>query len=187
MDRKDLANLIFPDAKDYTYYEEQYPARNLPEGALVLRYAPSPTGFVHIGGLYQSLIAKKLARQTGGVFFVRIEDTDQKREVENGAQQILQALEDYDVSPDETVSVDGTDIGNYGPYVQSQRKEIYQSYAKKLLEEGNAYPCFCSPEDLDSIRADQEAAKERTTQTIAIFLDFLTSASPLIAINLTRI
>ena len=162
MDRKDLANLIFPDAKDYTYYEEKYPARNLPEGALVLRYAPSPTGFVHIGGLYQSLIAKKLARQTGGVFFVRIEDTDQKREVENGAQQILQALEDYDVSPDETVAVDGTDIGNYGPYVQSQRKEIYQSYAKKLLEEGNAYPCFCSPEDLEAIRADQEAAKERT-------------------------
>ena len=162
MDRKDLANLIFPDAKDYTYYEEKYPARNLPEGAVVVRYAPSPTGFVHIGGLYQSLIAKKMAKQTGGVFFVRIEDTDQKREVENGAEQILQALKDYDVSPDETVSVDGTDIGNYGPYVQSQRKEIYESYAKKLLEEGNAYPCFCSPEDLENIRNDQEKAKERT-------------------------
>ena len=162
MDRKDLANLIFPDAKDYTYYEEKYPARNLPEGAVVVRYAPSPTGFVHIGGLYQSLIAKKMAKQTGGVFFVRIEDTDQKREVENGAEQILQALKDYDVSPDETVSVDGTDIGNYGPYVQSQRKEIYESYAKKLLEEGNAYPCFCTPEDLENIRNDQEKAKERT-------------------------
>ena len=162
MDYKELANLIFPDAKDYTYYEEKYPARNLPEGAQVVRYAPSPTGFVHIGGLYQSLIAKKVARQTGGVFFVRIEDTDQKREVENGAQQIIQALKDYDVSPDETVGENGEDLGNYGPYVQSQRKDIYQSYAKKLLEEGKAYPCFCSPEDLDKIRADQEKAKERT-------------------------
>lgn len=162
MDRKDLADLIFPNAKDYTYYEEKYPVRNLPEGAVVVRYAPSPTGFVHIGGLYQSLIAKKMAKQTKGVFFVRIEDTDQKREVENGAQQILEALEDYDVSPDETVGMDGNDIGNYGPYVQSKRKEIYESYAKKLLEEGNAYPCFCSPDDLESIRADQEKAKERT-------------------------
>ena len=112
MDRKDLADLIFPNAKDYTYYEEKYPVRNLPEGAVVVRYAPSPTGFVHIGGLYQSLIAKKMAKQTKGVFFVRIEDTDQKREVENGAQQILEALEDYDVSPDETVGMDGNDIGN---------------------------------------------------------------------------
>ena len=162
MDNKELANLIFPDVKDYTYYEEKYPKRNLPEGAQVVRYAPSPTGFVHIGGLYQSLIAKKIAKQTGGVFIVRIEDTDQKREVENGANQILQALKDYDVSPDETVLDDGTDLGNYGPYVQSKRKDIYQSYAKKLIEDGKAYPCFCSQEDLDEIRSNQEKAKERT-------------------------
>ena len=162
MDNKELANLIFPDVKDYTYYEEKYPKRNLPDGAQVVRYAPSPTGFVHIGGLYQSLIAKKIAKQTGGVFIVRIEDTDQKREVENGANQILQALKDYDVSPDETVLEDGTDLGNYGPYVQSKRKEIYESYAKKLIEEGKAYPCFCSQEDLDEIRSNQEKAKERT-------------------------
>ncbi len=162
MDRKDLANLIFPDVKDYTYYEEKYVKRDLPEGTQVLRYAPSPTGFVHIGGLYQSLIAKKIAKQTGGVFYVRIEDTDQKREIENGANQILQALKDYDVSPDETINIDGSDNGNYGPYMQSKRKDIYQSYAKKLLEEGNAYPCFCSPEELDKIRGDQEKAKERT-------------------------
>ena len=162
MDNKELANLIFPNVKDYTYYEEKYPKRNLPEGAQVVRYAPSPTGFVHIGGLYQSLIAKKIAKQTGGVFIVRIEDTDQKREVENGANQILQALKDYDVSPDETVLEDGTDLGNYGPYVQSKRKEIYESYAKKLIEEGKAYPCFCSQEDLDEIRSNQEKAKERT-------------------------
>jgi len=162
MDRKDLANLIFPDVKDYTYYEEKYTKRDLPEGAQVLRYAPSPTGFVHIGGLYQSLIAKKIAKQTGGIFYVRIEDTDQKREIENGASQILQALKDYDVFPDETINIDGSDNGNYGPYLQSKRKDIYQSYAKKLLEEGNAYPCFCSPEELDKIRGDQEKAKERT-------------------------
>ncbi len=162
MDRKDLADLIFPNVKDYTYYEEKYKKRDLPENAQVLRYAPSPTGFVHIGGLYQSEIAKKIAKQTNGIFYVRIEDTDQKREIENGAEQILQALKDYDVFPNETINSDGSDNGNYGPYMQSKRKEIYQSYAKKLLEEGNAYPCFCSPEELDKIRSDQEKAKERT-------------------------
>ena len=162
MDRKELANLIFPDVKEYTYYEEKYPERDLPEGAIVTRFAPSPTGFVHIGGLYQSLVAKKMANQTEGVFFVRIEDTDQKREIEDGAKQILDALEDYDLAPNETVGLTGTDKGNYGPYVQSKRKEIYQSYAKRLIEEGNAYPCFCSQEELDNIRGDQEKAKERT-------------------------
>ena len=162
MDRKDLADLIFPNVKDYTYYEEKYKKRDLPEDAQVLRYAPSPTGFVHIGGLYQSEIAKKIAKQTNGIFYVRIEDTDQKREIENGAEQILQALKDYDVFPNETINSDGSDNGNYGPYMQSKRKEIYQSYAKKLLEEGHAYPCFCSPEELDKIRSDQEKAKERT-------------------------
>ena len=162
MDNKDLANLIFPNVKGYKYYEEKYPKRELPEGAQVVRYAPSPTGFVHIGGIYQSLIAKKLAKQTNGVFYVRIEDTDQKREIENASIQILQSLKDYDVYPDETINLDGTDNGNYGPYMQSKRKDIYQSYAKKLLEEGNAYPCFCSAEDLDKIRENQEKAKERT-------------------------
>ena len=146
MDRKELANLIFPDIKDYTYYEEKYPERNLPEGAEVVRVAPSPTGFIHVGGLFQGIVARKIADQTKGVFFVRIEDTDQKREVENGAQEIIKAFEEYGLSPDETVNLDGTDRGNYGPYVQSQRKDIYQSYAKKLLAEGKAYPCFCSSE-----------------------------------------
>ena len=161
MDRKDLANLIFPDVKDYTYYEEKYPARNLPEGAIVTRFAPSPTGFVHIGGIYQSLIAKLMTKEQG-VFFVRIEDTDQKREVENGTKQIIDALYDFDLAPNEYVDENDVDHGEFGPYKQSLRKEIYQSYAKKLLEEGNAYPCFCSPEDLEAIRADQESAKERT-------------------------
>ena len=162
MNNKELADLIFPEVKDYTYYEEKYPRRNLPEGAEVVRVAPSPTGFIHVGGLFQGVVAKTLARQTNGVFFVRIEDTDQKREVENGAQEIIKAFEDYDLSPDETINLDGTDKGAYGPYVQSKRKDIYQSYAKKLLEEGNAYPCFCSSEELDQIRENQTKAQERT-------------------------
>ena len=162
MDNKDLANLIFPDVKDASYYEEKYKARELPEGAIVTRFAPSPTGFVHIGGLYQAEIAKKLAKQTNGVFFVRIEDTDQKREIENGAEEIFSALRDYDLSPDETEYSEDNIVGDYGPYKQSRRKEIYHSYAKKLIEEGLAYPCFCSPEELDQIRENQEKAKERT-------------------------
>ena len=158
MDNKDLANLIFPDAKDYTYYEEKYPERNLPEGAIVTRFAPSPTGFVHIGGIYQSLIARLMTKEQG-VFFVRIEDTDQKREVENAAEQIMENLRDFDLLPDESI---WTPEKAYGPYRQSERKEIYVAYAKSLIEKGLAYPCFCTPEDLDKIRADQEAAKERT-------------------------
>lgn len=157
MDRKELADLIFPEAKEVSYYEEKYPERDLPEGAQVVRVAPSPTGFIHVGGIFQGLIAKKIAQQTGGVFFVRIEDTDQKRKIENGNEEILNAYKDYDLYPDETVGK-----GNYGPYVQSERKEIYQAYAKKLLEEGNAYPCFCSPEELSSIRENQTKAQERT-------------------------
>ncbi len=157
MDYKDLANLIFPDIKDYTYYEEKYPERNLPEGAEVLRVAPSPTGFIHIGGLFQGLLAKKIADQTGGVFFVRIEDTDQKRKIDNGVEEILNAFEKYGLSPDETVG-----RGNYGPYIQSERGDIYKSYAKKLISEGKAYPCFCTPEELEESRSNQEKAKERT-------------------------
>lgn len=161
MDYKDLADLIFPDAKEISYYEEKYPERNLPEGAIVTRFAPSPTGFVHIGGLYQSLIAKKLAKQTGGVFFLRIEDTDQKREVENGVTDIVKSLKDFGIEPDEGMISDTEGKGNYGPYKQSQRKEIYQAYAKYLIEQGKAYPCFCTPEDVDAIRSKQEAAKIR--------------------------
>ena len=162
MGYKELADLIFPDAKDISYYEEKYPERDLKEGAVVTRFAPSPTGFVHIGGLYQSLVAKKIAKQTDGVFFVRIEDTDQKREVENGVSEILTSLKEYDLSPDESLNEDGTDNGNYGPYIQSKRKEIYQAYAKSLLEKGLAYPCFCSAEDLNEIRENQTKARQRT-------------------------
>ena len=162
MDYKDLANLIFPDAKEISYYEEKYPERNLPEGAIVTRFAPSPTGFVHIGGLYQALVARTVAEKTGGVFFLRVEDTDQKREVENGVTGIVNSLKDFDMAPDEGMISDTEEIGNYGPYKQSLRKEIYQAYAKYMLEQGKAYPCFCTTEDLEEIRNKQEAAKLRT-------------------------
>ncbi len=161
MDYKDLANLIFPDAKEISYYEEKYPERNLPEGAIVTRYAPSPTGFMHIGGLYQALIAMKVSKQTGGVFFLRVEDTDQKREVENGVKEIISSLKDFGLEPDEGMISESEDKGIYGPYKQSQRKEIYQAYAKYLIEQGKAYPCFCTPEEGEEIRAKQEKAKIR--------------------------
>ena len=161
MDYKDLANLIFPDAKDISYYEEKYPERDLKEGAIVTRYAPSPTGFMHIGGLYQALIAIKLAKQTDGVFFLRIEDTDQKREIENGVTEIVQSLKDFGLEADEGMFSENEEKGSYGPYKQSQRKEIYQAYAKYMIAQGKAYPCFCSPEEIEAIRQKQEVAKIR--------------------------
>ena len=161
MDHKELANLIFPDVKDISYYEEKYPKRNLPEGAIVTRYAPSPTGVMHIGGLYQSLIAKKVAEQTKGIFFLRIEDTDQKREIENGVSEIVTSMSKFDMEPDEGVISETEEKGEYGPYKQSQRGEIYKAYAKYLIEQKLAYPCFCTPEEIEKIRAKQEAAKIR--------------------------
>ncbi len=162
MTYKELADLIFPNAKEISYYEEKYPERNLEEGAIVTRFAPSPTGFVHIGGLYQALVARTAAKKTNGVFFLRVEDTDQKREVENGVTGIVNSLKDFDMAPDEGMISDTEEIGNYGPYKQSLRKDIYQSYAKYLLEQGKAYPCFATAEELDEMRAKQEAAKVRT-------------------------
>jgi len=161
MDYKDLANLIFPEAKEISYYEEKYPERNLPEGAIVTRFAPSPTGFVHIGGLYQALVARTVAQKTGGVFFLRVEDTDQKREVENGVTGIVNSLKDFDMAPHEGMISDTEEIGNYGPFKQSLRKEIYQAYAKYMIEQGKAYPCFCTPEDGEEMHKKQEAAKIR--------------------------
>ena len=161
MDYKDLANLIFPDAKEISYYEEKYPERDLKEGAVVSRFAPSPTGFVHIGGLYQALVAKEMTKKTDGVFFLRVEDTDQKREVENGVTGIVNSLKDFDILPDEGMITETEEKGNYGPYKQSLRKDIYQAYAKYLLEQGKAYPCFCSAEEVEEIRKKQESAKIR--------------------------
>ena len=161
MDYKELANLIYPDAKEISYYEEKYKARNLKEGAIVTRFAPSPTGFVHLGSLYQVVIARKMAKQTGGVFFLRVEDTDQKREVENGVTGIISSLRDFGLTPDEGMTSETEEIGEYGPYKQSLRKDIYQAYAKYMISIGKAYPCFATAEELDEMRAKQEAAKIR--------------------------
>ena len=134
----------------------------MPEGAIVTRFAPSPTGFVHIGGLYQALVARTAAEKSKGVFILRIEDTDQKREIENGTEGIIQSLKDFDMMPDEGRISKDEEIGNYGPYQQSLRKDIYQAYAKYMIEQGKAYPCFATAEDLEEMRAKQEAAKVRT-------------------------
>ncbi len=156
-DCKKIAELIFKDVDKTTeYYEELFPVRNLPEGARVTRFAPSPTGYLHFGGLYAGFASKLTADTTGGVFILRIEDTDKKREVEDGVTGIVTGLNAFGVDPDEGVTGFGTEIGNYGPYTQSHRRAIYGAFAKKLMEEGKAYPCFCAPEDLDEIRAKQE-------------------------------
>ncbi|HJJ05302.1 MAG TPA: glutamate--tRNA ligase [Clostridiaceae bacterium] len=162
MDYKDLAELIFPDAKDASFYEEKYPRRNLKEGAVVTRYAPSPTGFVHIGGIFQCIIAKLVSKKTDGVFFLRIEDTDQKREIENGVTDIVSSLKSFGIDIDEGMISQSDEIGNYGPYKQSLRKDIYQSYAKKLIAEGKAYPSFETQEQLEELRKRQEDVKVRT-------------------------
>ena len=161
MDYKELADLIFPNAKDIAYYEGKYPERNLPEGAMVTRFAPSPTGFVHIGGLFGAIVDRKLAEQTKGVFILRIEDTDQKREIERGTEQIVEGLRNFGIIPDEGMISEDAEKGIYGPYKQSQRKDIYQAYAKSLIEKGLAYPCFCTTEELEEIREKQEKAKIR--------------------------
>ena len=161
MNYKELADLIFPDVKDISYYEELYPERNLPEGAVVTRFAPSPTGFVHIGGLYQSLCAKMMADKTGGVFFLRVEDTDQKRLVENGVKGIVDSLKVFEMAPDEGMISETEWTGNYGPYIQSKRGDIYRAYAKYMIEQEKAYPCFCTPEDDEKRTSAQLAAKVR--------------------------
>ena len=161
MDYKELADIIFPNAKEISYYEEKYPERDLPEGAMVTRFAPSPTGFVHIGGLFGATVDRKMAQQTGGIFILRIEDTDQKREIENGVVQIVESLKDFDIIPDEGMTGENSEIGNYGPYKQSERKDIYQAYAKSLIAKGLAYPCFATTEELEEMRQKQEALKIR--------------------------
>lgn len=161
MDYKELADLIFPDAKTVEYYEGKYPERNLEEGAFVTRFAPSPTGFIHIGGLFGAIIDKKLAKQSNGVFILRIEDTDQKREIENGISQIVDSLNEFGIMPDEGMISETKSKGNYGPYKQSERKDIYQAFAKSLIQKGLAYPCFCTPEEIEKTRKKQEAAKVR--------------------------
>ena len=152
-----LAQLLFPDiTKTPEELEAQFPPRELKEGARVTRFAPSPTGFLHIGGLFAALISKLNAQTTGGVFMLRIEDTDKKREIEDGVSEIIKGLESFGVEIDEGVIGYGKESGAYGPYQQSHRAEIYHIIAKKLVREGLAYPCFCTEEDLTALRQKQE-------------------------------
>ena len=157
---KQLADIIFPDIKEtIDDLEKRYPKRNLPEGAEVTRFAPSPTGFLHTGSLFTSLICRKVATQSKGIFYVRLEDTDTKREIQGSGEQLLSQLKIFNIVPDEGYLGDHDD-GQYGPYVQSKRADIYRVAIKYLIEKGRAYPCFCSPEELEEIRRDQEKNKQ---------------------------
>ena len=159
MDNNKLAELLFPHIdKLPSYWEEKYPKRSLPEGAMVTRLAPSPTGFIHLGNLYGALADERMARLSGGVFYLRIEDTDKKREVENGVDIIIKTLSYFGIHFDEGACTDG-ETGDYGPYRQRQRAEIYQTYVKELVRQGRAYPCFCTEEELTAMRAEQEQKK----------------------------
>ena len=160
MDYNRLAELLFPDVTETPEeVEARYPERDLPEGAKVTRMGPSPTGFMHLGNLYGALVDERLAHQSGGVFFLRIEDTDKKREVEGGVQLILETFRNFGLTFDEGVTENG-DKGKYGPYRQSQRAAIYHVFAKQLVQRGYAYPCFCTEEELAEMHAQQEANKE---------------------------
>ncbi|MDD5827386.1 MAG: glutamate--tRNA ligase [Bacilli bacterium] len=162
MTNKDLANLIFPEVKhDINYYEEKYPKRNLKEGEVVTRVAPSPTGYMHLGTLFQAIIDYILVKNRGGVFYLRNEDTDTKREIEGAVKLVIDTLKEYEIMPDE-YEVEGKVVGEYGPYRQTERKEIYHTFIKHLIEKGEAYPCFCTKEELAEMRSTQEKSKIRT-------------------------
>ncbi len=162
MDYQALAQLLYPQVTDTPeMLEEKYPHRNVPEGAVITRMAPSPTGFVHLGNLVQGLTSERMAHQSGGVLFLRVEDTDAKREVPGAVEILIDTLKHYGICFDEGATVDG-DSGEYGPYRQRQRAAIYHVYAKKLVSEGKAYPCFCTEEELSAMREKQEANKETT-------------------------
>ena len=160
MDYQALADLLFPNVTETPEeVEARFPRRELPEGAVVTRMAPSPTGFVHLGNLVQGMISERMAHQSGGVLFLRVEDTDAKREVPGAVEVLINSLEHYNIRFDEGATIEG-DNGLYGPYRQRQRAAIYHVFAKKLVSEGKAYPCFCTEEELTAMRETQEAAKE---------------------------
>ena len=162
MDYQALAELLFPNVTEAPEeVEARFPQRNLPEGAVVTRMAPSPTGFVHLGNLVQGMISERMAHQSGGVLFLRVEDTDAKREVPGAVEVLIDTLKHYGIIFDEGATHDG-DAGIYGPYRQRQRASIYHVWAKKLVSEGHAYPCFCTEEELSAMREKQEANKETT-------------------------
>lgn len=158
-----MAELLLPDIKKTPdYYEELYNPRELKEGARVTRIAPSPTGYLHLGTLFTALVNRITATSTGGVFYTRIEDTDKKREVEGGIEDIIDGLNRFGITIDEGFISGSEQKGEYGPYKQSDRAEIYQTYAKELIRKGFAYPCFCTAEELDEVRKIQEERKIRT-------------------------
>ena len=164
MTNKELADLIFPNiTKTIEDYRKIYPKRDLPEDAVVTRYAPSPTGFIHVGALYAGFVGRLFASQSGGVLYLRIEDTDTKRTIDNGVATIINGLREFNVTFDEgPTNDDGDCVGNYGPYIQSERIEIYHAFIKRLIEIGRAYPCFCTKETLEDLRHNQEEKKMRT-------------------------
>ena len=158
-----MADLLLPNIdKTPDYYEALYPERNLPEGARVTRIAPSPTGYLHLGTLFTALVNRITATSSGGIFFTRIEDTDKKREVSGGIEDIIDGLNRFGITIDEGFVSGNEQKGIYGPYQQSQRAEIYQTYVKDLIVRGLAYPCFCTAEDLETVRKVQEENKIRT-------------------------
>jgi len=160
MDYQALADLLFPHVTETPEdVQARFPRRQLAEGAVVTRMAPSPTGFVHLGNLVQGMISERMAHQSGGVLFLRVEDTDAKREVPGAVEVLINSLEHYNIRFDEGATIDG-DNGFYGPYRQRQRAAIYHVFAKQLVQQGMAYPCFCTEEDLAAIREQQEANKE---------------------------
>lgn len=162
MNRSDLANLMYPNVtKTIEDYEKMYPKRDLPENAIVTRQGPSPTGFVHMGHLRTFFIASKVAKETNGIFYLRIEDTDNKRTIENGISGILRDLNYFDIKVDEGPISEDEEIGEYGPYIQTKRLDIYHTYAKYMVENDLAYPCFCTEKEMSDIRENQEAKKER--------------------------
>ncbi len=158
-----MAELLLPDIKKLpSDFEDLYPARALPEGARVTRIAPSPTGYLHLGTLFAALVNRITATTTGGVFYTRIEDTDKKREIKGGIEDIIDGLNRFGITIDEGFISGTKESGNYGPYQQSRRAEIYKTYVKELIRQGLAYPCFCTAEELESVRNEQEAQKLRT-------------------------
>ena len=153
-----IADFLFPNIdKTPDYYEKMYPKRNLSDDAMVTRFGPSPTGFVHMGSLFGSFCDYIFAKQSGGVFYLRIEDTDQKRSIENGIDGIFNDLDAFEIVPDESARVGG----DYGPYIQSERTEIYQTYVKDLIRRGLAYPCFLTEEEIKEIKEEQEILKTK--------------------------
>ena len=160
---EELAARMFPQiTKTPEDYERMYPPRQLPEGARVTRIAPSPTGYLHLGTFFTAMINRLTADATGGVFYFRLEDTDKKREVEGGADDILKGLREFGLTIDEGFVAPGEVRGDYGPYQQSARAEIYQAYVKRLVEQNLAYPCFCTEEQRSTARQQQEQQKVRT-------------------------